>query len=117
MKVRELKGSKIKRELKKRDINIVRVVKRYHNKHKDGSGNFGFTIVTNPTGNTEKDKWGRFKYEKWHSLDGEYNTDEEIFVLRFGSFSGAGEDVGCVSFDDMIRGIEKIIKREEEVLK
>lgn len=76
IKINELKGTTLKR-----DLDLLRAIKRYQNKHVDKSGNFGFTLVL------EKDK-----NEVWFSLDGVYNTNQEITNLNLSFFGSYGTE-------------------------
>ena len=87
MQIDELKGHKIKK-----DIEAETVRKEYHNKHKDGSGNFGFSIKY-PENNT------------LYRLDGEYNRDGRIYYLDYGKYSGVGTKINCDTYESMIRDI------------
>ena len=79
MQVSELKGLKIKRNLRKKGIPVSHVIKRYHNRHKDGSGNFGFTI-----------RVGNGLSDFWFSLDGEYDERREVIKLELSDFGNVG---------------------------
>ena len=83
MKISELKGSRIKR-----DIKAETVRKEYHNKHKDGSGNFGFSI--------------RFNNGNLYRLDGNYNKDGNIYSLDYGKYSGIGMEIKYDNYENMI---------------
>jgi hypothetical protein len=58
---------------------VKSAMQRYHNEHKDGSGNFGYTI---------KDEEGN-----WYNLTGRYNSEGEITELRFGDYGGTGANI------------------------
>lgn len=73
MKYDELKGVSLKK-----DLNLDRAIKRYHNKHKDNSGNFGFTLIKNDI---------RFKDRLCFDLDGDYNSEKDIYSLSLGLIS------------------------------
>ena len=68
MKIEEINGRKIKKYLE-----ADRAMLRYHNRHVDGSGNFGYTIQKNG---------------HWYSLDGQYDEIGEVYTLDFSSFNG-----------------------------
>ena len=55
------------RDLKKR-VGADRVIKRYHNKHKSGSGNFGYTI--------------RMPDDSVYDITGDYGRDGTIYNLK-----------------------------------
>ena len=79
MKITELNGKEVKRL-----CGCIRAIKRYHNRHKDGSGNFGFTLVyPAPAGSQAQDA------EAWYSLDGDYGSVGEICFLELRTFSGS----------------------------
>lgn len=86
MQIDELKGSKIKK-----DIEAKTVRKEYHNKHKDGSGNFGF-VMKFPNGNL-------------YRLDGNYNKDGKVYYLDYGKYSGIGIKINCDTYENVIRDI------------
>jgi len=67
--ISQLSGLKLKE-----DIGFSRATKRYHNKHKDGSGNFGFTLV---------------KDDAWFNLSGDYDSKGNVWSLGFGKYSEA----------------------------
>jgi len=90
--INELRGQKLKK-----DLGVYKAIKRYHNKHRDGSGNFGFTI--------RQDK-------RWFTLDGDYNRNGEITCLYFGLFSEAGEKISINSYQEAIRDMIRIIMRD-----
>jgi hypothetical protein len=76
IKINELKGTRLKR-----DLGLLRAIKSYQNKHKDKSGNFGFVLVF------EKDK-----KEVWFRLDGDYNKNQEIINLKADFYGGYIEE-------------------------
>ena len=76
MQFSELKGPRIKKSL-----NLKRISKNYHNKHKSGSGNFGFFMVTQAG-----DKF---------DLRGMYDSTGRITSLSFGKAYGGAYVVMC----------------------
>lgn len=68
MYVKELNGRKLKKDL---EADVVR--KTYHNKHVDGSGNFGFVIR---------------RQNQLYRIDGDYNRFGQITHLDFGDYAG-----------------------------
>ena len=82
MKFLELKGTKLRKDLK-----ASRVTKSYENKHKDGSGNFGFVIVYNLEGFKDIGCGLKTSNDKWFQLSGNYRPNGECFSLQFGSYS------------------------------
>ena len=70
MKIKELNGRKLKK-----DLEAVLVRKTYHNKHVDGSGNFGFIIRRGNNG------------QYWYRLYGDYNKRGEIIRLYFSDYA------------------------------
>lgn len=69
--ISELTGHRLKK-----DLGAERCIKRYHNKHVDGSGNFGFTIVKNRV---------------WFTLDGDYGSDGAAYRLHYSTFGYTGD--------------------------
>ena len=78
----ELKGTKLRADLK-----ASRVQKSYNNKHKDGSGNFGFVIVFELEGLKDVGCGMKVPNEKWFQISGNYRPDKECYCLDFGSYS------------------------------
>ena len=99
LKAYQLNGKQIKKDLIKKGLHIQRVIKRYHNKHKNGSGNFGFTITA--LGNDG---------EMWLTLDGEYDSNEEIYVLTLGKFIGEAKSIDIHSYNSFINDLADKIK-------
>lgn len=103
IKINELKGTTLKN-----DLGLLRAIKRYQNKHVDKSGNFGFTLVL------EKDK-----NEVWFTLDGDYNTNQEITHLNlsfFGSYKTEHEkeyNKLSLYFQDILKNGYQKAKKEE----
>ena len=103
IKINELKGTTLKN-----DLGLLRAIKRYQNKHVDKSGNFGFTLVI------EKDK-----NEVWFTLDGDYNTNQEIRKLElsfFGSYKAEHEkeyNKLSLYFQDILKNGYQKAKKEE----
>jgi len=71
MEIKELNGRKLKKDL---EAGIVR--KTYHNKHVDGSGNFGFIIRRGNDG------------QYWYRIDGVYDKNGRITHLDFSDYAG-----------------------------
>ena len=95
--IQDLKGSKIKKDLQKYAINVNKLIKRYHNKHIDGSGNFGFTIRVN---------------DIWLTMDGEYNSKGEITILEICKFDyGNRHILNINSYEDFIYDLANNIMR------
>lgn len=78
----ELSGNKLKADLK-----ASRVRMSYHNKHKDGSGNFGFVIVFELEGVKDIGCGMTAPNEKWFQLSGDYSSTKKILDLTFGTYS------------------------------
>ena len=89
MRFEELSGNRLKKALE-----ATRTVKSYHNKHVDGSGNFGFVIVFKRS-DALKDVGCGMKVadEKWYNLHGNYTTDKTIYGLSFGDYASAGASI------------------------
>jgi len=88
MKITELNGRKLKSLIE----GCTSAGFIYHNKHKDGSGNFG--IYLDIQGN---------KYR----LDGEYNSNKTITSLRFGKYGGAGVPIPYNTIQDVVSAIKE----------
>lgn len=78
----ELTGVKLRK-----DLNATRVRMTYHNKHKNGSGNFGFVVVYAHEGTKDAGCGMTVPNEDWFSLSGNYNTIKQIWGLTFGDYS------------------------------
>jgi len=104
LKISELKGLKIKKDLRKAGIPVSHVIKRYHNKHKDGSGNFGFTV-----------RVGNGWNDLWFTIDGEYNQNGEVTVLEIKDYGYSGdrldEFLETSSYQAMIQNLVGIFRR------
>lgn len=86
IKIDELKGARLKK-----DLGLDRAIKRYHNKHVDGSGNFGFTLIKNG---------------KWYTLDGDYTRDGFVYHLHFGAFSSTSSKVEIENYEELLEKIK-----------
>lgn len=94
MKISEITGSKLKR-----DLEAKRALKSYHNKHRDGSGNFGFVVVfDDPRGLTG---------ERWFRIDGDYSSTGEIRSLSAGPYAEAGHAVSPISYQQLIQVLKE----------
>lgn len=82
MKFLELKGTSLRASLK-----ASRVSMSYHNKHKDGSGNFGFVIVFKLEGVKDIGCGMTAPNDRWFQLSGNYRATKECYSLDFGSYS------------------------------
>lgn len=82
MKFLELKGTQLRKDLKASNVNMS-----YHNKHKDGSGNFEFVIVFKLEGLKDIGCGMKAPNDKWFQISGDYRPDKECYHLDFGSCS------------------------------
>ena len=91
MNYQELNGSKLRK-----DLEVAKVRKRYHNKHIDGSGNFGFTVIDG--GN-------------WYTLDGEYVTSGILARITFGTYGFGNwfKNIYTPEYNRLITYIKKLI--------
>lgn len=98
LKFDELKGARMKKSM-----NASMVRKRYHNKHVDGSGNFGFTIR-----DLDKNCW---------DMHGAYNPDKVVRRLSFGDCSSLGvemiRDREGFDYDHMSSLVKKAMYRDK----
>jgi hypothetical protein len=78
----ELSGNKLKADLK-----ASRVNKSYHNKHKNGSGNFGFVIVYELEGLKDVGCGMKVPNEEWFQLSGDYDSNKKLYHLDFGTYA------------------------------
>lgn len=78
----ELKGTTLRSDLK-----ASRVQKSYNNKHKDGSGNFGFVIIFELEGLKDVGCGMKAPNERWFQISGDYRADKGCYSLSFGSYS------------------------------
>lgn len=77
-----LSGSTLRKAL-----NASRVRMSYHNKHKDGSGNFGFVIVYEHDGVKDAGCGMTVANESWFQLSGAYTGQKQVYGLTFGTYS------------------------------
>lgn len=82
MNFKELSGNNLKRDLKASSVR-----KSYENKHKDGSGNFGFVIVFKLEGLKDIGCGMKAPNDRWFQISGDYRPDKECYHLDFGSYS------------------------------
>lgn len=82
MELRELNGVVLRNALK-----ASRVRMSYHNKHKDGSGNFGFVIVFEKEGMVDVGCGMQAKNEAWFQISGNYTAEKQLYGLYFGDYS------------------------------
>ncbi len=94
IKINELKGSRFKK-----DLSLLRAIKSYQNKHKNQSGNFGFTLII------EKDK-----KEVWFRIDGEYNINQQITKLNL-SFYGSYDPEHEKEYNQLSAYFQDILKK------
>jgi hypothetical protein len=71
-------------------LNASNVRMTYHNKHKDGSGNFGFTIIFKKDGVKDVGCGMTAPNDVWYSMHGYYNSIKQVYALHFGTYSSAG---------------------------
>lgn len=98
LSIGQLQGPRLKKA-----IGARQVVKGYHNKHKDGSGNFGIVIrMYDPHG-----MGGEACYE----LHGDYGVTGRITDLNFGTCSGPGSPVPLTGFEELVQAIKERIQK------
>ena len=68
-------------------LNASRVRKSYENKHKDGSGNFGFVIIFEKAGVKDVGCGMTAPNETWFALHGHYTPQKQVYGLNFGDYS------------------------------
>jgi hypothetical protein len=71
-------------------LNASRVRMSYHNKHVDGSGNFGFVVVFEKGGVKDIGCGMTAPNESWYNLHGQYNSQKQVYGLSFSPYSTAG---------------------------
>jgi hypothetical protein len=111
MKIEDLNGHKLKKILEK-DFGSVRVIKTYHNKHVDNSGNFGFVIVKVWRQHKKDEPLTNRKVsdETWFTLNGEYDSNGEVNRLWFGEYGYGGRSVNVsINFDQMVSDIKEFM--------
>ena len=107
MKFEDLKGLALKK-----DLDLIRGIKRYHNKHTDNSGNFGFTLIKKDV----RVKGLNNDNQIWFSLDGDYNKEHDVFNLSLGRFSSCGTKLNSLlGFSEIIEDMKSIIEEEIEI--
>jgi hypothetical protein len=84
VQLNELSGVILRNELK-----ASRVRMSYHNKHKDGSGNFGFVVVFEKEGLVDVGCGIKAKNEAWFQINGNYTPEKRLYGLSFGNYSSA----------------------------
>jgi len=82
MQLSELSGVILRNELR-----VSRVRQSYHNKHKDGSGNFGFVIVIEKEGFVDVGCGQKAPNESWFQLSGNYTAEKRLYGLNFGDYA------------------------------
>src|SRR6266446_4099341 len=99
VRVGEFTGAKLKK-----DLAAIRAIKRYHNRHKDGSGNFGFTIVRFDPSLLNTYHQG----ERWFDINGDHGSNGCIIHLRAGLFSNAGSPVEAGALETYKTAIDAV---------
>jgi len=84
----ELKGQKLKRDLK-----LDSAIKSWHNKHKDGSGTFGFMLT---------------KGTKWVRLAGSYTPTGKVYNLTIETAQHAPKSISAKSYEGLIGQLGKL---------
>jgi hypothetical protein len=84
----------------KKHLGVRVAVKRYHNKHKDGSGNFGFTL---------------YKGEQCYDLAGSYDSTGKVYSLQFGTCSRIFGDVTTESCPAACAQVASMIARHSAI--
>ena len=74
---------------------------RYHNKHKNGSGNFGT--------NLRKGDFGVLGYENFE-ISGDYNSLGEIYSLSFGLAYQHGYKIAVKTLQELYLRIDEIMR-------
>jgi len=97
MEISELRGSGIKR-----DLGAKRALKSYHNKHVDGSGNFGFVVVF--------EDGGSMTGERWLRIDGDYSASREITRLSAGKYAEAGHAVYPIGYRELVQLLREALR-------
>lgn len=82
MNLNELSGVILRKELR-----VSRVRQSYHNKHKDGSGNFGYVLVIEKGGLKDVGCGQTAPNESWFQLSGNYTAQKQLYGLTFGDYS------------------------------
>jgi len=98
LKISELKGFKIKKDLRGRGVPVDRVAKEYHRKNRDGSGNFKFTIIAGIADNFD------FSLEGNHDKQGNVTS---LTLTPIGS-EHLQESVNTDSYEAFINHLAKI---------
>lgn len=68
-------------------LNASRVRMSYHNKHKYGSGNFGFVIVFEKAGFKDVGCGHTMPNESWFQISGAYTPLKQVYGCSFGNYS------------------------------
>jgi hypothetical protein len=97
MKFKELDLRMLKRHFKFKSASI-----RYHNKHRDGSGNFGTNLT--------KGTYGKPDWENWE-ISGNYKSDGELYGVSFGKafWAGARIDMTNMTMNLLMDKIKNIM--------
>lgn len=99
LKFEDLKGTTLKKL-----FNVKSVSKRYHNKHIDNSGNFGFTIIP-------------FNNGSWFDLNGTYDKEHNLRGLElsfFGSWKEEEDNIYREMLNKLNTWINQITKERTE---
>ena len=84
----ELKGQKLKKDLK-----LDSAVKSWHNKHKDGSGNFGIMLT---------------KGTKWVRLAGFHTPSGKVYNLTIETAEHAPKSISAKTYEELIKQLGKL---------
>ena len=84
----ELKGQRLKK-----DLGLDAAIKVWHNKHKDGSGNFGFMLR---------------RGARWVRLAGSYTPSGKIYELSVETAEHAPKPISAKSYTDLLRQLAKL---------
>lgn len=103
MNLDALSGSILRKALNASNVRMT-----YHNKHKDGSGNFGFTIIFKKDGVKDVGCGMTASNDTWYSMHGNYNALKRVFGLHFGSYSSGGSKL---PFDWTLRQVVEYCNR------
>lgn len=112
MKFDDINGRKIKSDAENLDSSDS-VSQSYHNKHVDGSGNFGIVVkVQIPEGERPDSPLGGKKEYNWVAkITGRYDEEKNIGVLKAGTYSGVGSKIPA-DYDSLIEAVEKLVESQ-----
>lgn len=105
----QLKGATLRK-----NFGATRTAFSYHNKHKDGSGNFGINIIFERDGEIDAGCGIKVQDRSMYDIHGMYAPDGTIYSLHFGVLYQAGSSgLQDMTFEEFIAYAKKYIENSE----